>query len=817
MPGPTSVKCPHCDANLKLKDASKLGKQMTCPKCKTPFKAEAIDDDEAEFGALANSSRDYEEDELPPPRRSTPAARSGAAKKKPQRRSSNSSFVPILLGGVVLVVMLGSVGAAIYFFMGRENPAPVVADAVPAADAAPASPPAAPSRKNLDLSWLPPQSDMIVYLRPADLLKSAFAQWVIEAADGRKQVDEGQEKMKQEFGITFADVESITIGIKSNDKLTAEAAGLAAGGMPNPMQAMNGLSKLGEQEISGVIRLTKGVDLKNHAKFKEQMESVPYSSDGVYYRDKPKDGKASEQCVFIPSPTMIVMSGREDVMKALCERQGKAEPRAEMDFIDPGQHLSLTFVPKRDAGGTQPASDPAADDPLAQFKKLQAACFGIKAGDGLTFTLSQSCADSKVAEGILKATNDVVSQAKEKFESNREAVPKNIAQLADTLLKEIKVSQRDRLIETATSLPATTRDNLKAAPGELIAMFMGGMGGGVGTTSPASPAIPADVATLARIGVREVQTFSSSAMLGFAAISDDGVRVALGAEDKCVVYDVASGKEVATFDSPPPGLICRVVSLSKDGKLLAYGNGDANGVWDVDKKKVVRPFKDAKIGGVGNYAFGPDGLHFFIADHKGRVTIVELPGGKLKGAYEGVNPDGINLMLSVAAAATVPTVAASTDKEVRIWNEVGSRPKFVVPFPDPGLGLSYVAVSPDGTSAAAALNNKIILIDTETGEHREIGDLSKDLAVTGLRFPPGGKSLLVIAGRWEGAIRPNEKVDFAISLWDVKSGQRIAAGAIPVDNWYSMPYLARITPDARYVIAGVERKKAKVVEIELPK
>src|SRR5579864_4206200 len=110
MPAPVVVACPHCKTSLKLKDRNKLGQRITCPKCKKAFKAELTPDDEDEFGELARSNRDIEEEELPPPRRPAPVQRAGAAKGKPgsqrTRGASSGSKVPLIIGGSVALLAL---------------------------------------------------------------------------------------------------------------------------------------------------------------------------------------------------------------------------------------------------------------------------------------------------------------------------------------------------------------------------------------------------------------------------------------------------------------------------------------------------------------------------------------------------------------------------------------------------------------------------------------------------------------------------------------------------------------------------------------
>jgi predicted Zn finger-like uncharacterized protein len=88
MSAPVPIECPHCKARLKLSDASILGKNVRCPKCKELFTGRLAsttqDGGDEESSPSSTALEDLEEDLAPAPpplpaRRAKP--RSGVSKK----------------------------------------------------------------------------------------------------------------------------------------------------------------------------------------------------------------------------------------------------------------------------------------------------------------------------------------------------------------------------------------------------------------------------------------------------------------------------------------------------------------------------------------------------------------------------------------------------------------------------------------------------------------------------------------------------------------------------------------------------------------
>ena len=107
----TTIACPHCGANLRLKDDSALGKKIRCRKCEKPFVASApADAEEDDFlsesaagvalpPGLASVRRKKQQKAEKRKRRSEAAAASAGVKELPKW------FLPAMIGTAVVVAL----------------------------------------------------------------------------------------------------------------------------------------------------------------------------------------------------------------------------------------------------------------------------------------------------------------------------------------------------------------------------------------------------------------------------------------------------------------------------------------------------------------------------------------------------------------------------------------------------------------------------------------------------------------------------------------------------------------------------------------
>jgi RNA polymerase sigma factor (sigma-70 family) len=202
-----------------------------------------------------------------------------------------------------------------------------------------------------------------------------------------------------------------------------------------------------------------------------------------------------------------------------------------------------------------------------------------------------------------------------------------------------------------------------------------------------------------------------------------------GRQGTIKVWDAKSGKLLRAFVTP--GQVIEAVALSPDGKKVAAGEYESDGVkmhvWDVKSGELLK-----KLAAEGmNYraaALSPDGRWVVGAGYargrgegsEGKVVVWELETGKVR--YELTDPE-MGTVLAVALSPDGKLLAAGGfDGMVRAWEiETGKRKHLLKPAgrgAGPGRLISSLAFSADSQLLASAGGGGITLWDTAKGEAR---------------------------------------------------------------------------------------------------
>jgi WD40 repeat protein len=256
------------------------------------------------------------------------------------------------------------------------------------------------------------------------------------------------------------------------------------------------------------------------------------------------------------------------------------------------------------------------------------------------------------------------------------------------------------------------------------------------------------------------------------AFSPDGTLLASCGEPMVKVWDVATGKEVATFESPDDDRWARAVAFAPDGKTLAF-RWDSGAIQTWDPIGRGKPATLGPMTGEGMaLAYAPDGrvLAFSSspadapdADSNGTsITLWDLVGRKQLAVLTGhtktifaiaISPDGRTL------------ASAGGDRTVRLWDLGSRRPRTVL---EGHKGIVWVvAFSPDGrTAASGGEDGAIKLWDVATGDLK--ATLKRPRArVTALAFAPDGKTLAATSN------------DNKLRLWDTATWQEWPEVKVP--------------------------------------
>ena len=337
------------------------------------------------------------------------------------------------------------------------------------------------------------------------------------------------------------------------------------------------------------------------------------------------------------------------------------------------------------------------------------------------------------------------------------------------------------------------------------------------------------------------------------AYSPDGKTLAAGNADKTIkLWDVATGKDTATFGSKEAGNLHAYgvysVAYSPDGKTLAAGSMDKTiKLWDVATGK-----EQATLQGhtkyVSSVAFSPDGKTLASGSGDATIKLWDVATGKEQATLKGHGFFGCRPWLSVRTARRWPRLARTTRSNCGTWRRARSRPPSTG-SPNPASAPSHLAYSPDGKTLAEGtgifdegkrgFSGEVKLWDVATGKEQatlllgDTGGFGYTGGVNSVAYSPDGKTLAAASvctiKLWDAAtgkelatlqgqagmvssvaFSPNGKTlaavnaDKTIKLWDVATASRpVGPAAVPVPAAPS-PKLSDLFPGCTVEYEGTQ-------------
>lgn len=280
------------------------------------------------------------------------------------------------------------------------------------------------------------------------------------------------------------------------------------------------------------------------------------------------------------------------------------------------------------------------------------------------------------------------------------------------------------------------------------------------------------------------------------AFSPDGTTLASGDGDGTLLLRTADGHTHPVTERGPKSPAIYSVGFLPDGSAIVIGHKrgwhvfrNVGGTWRLADQPPEMPVTslavlDARTLAVGTGRRGQraSGVFKFALWNLATGTPMEP---------DFTEPNGVR---AVAACPAKKVVAWATGhRKVVVWDVRKQDPVHFSQQTD----CQAVALSPDGTRLAVALDRPVRLYDVE--KRREIAVLKGHTGrVEAVAFSPDGAT--VATGSW----------DFTVRLWDVASGRERARYTWPIGRVYSLAY----APDGLRLAAGGDTGAVVVWDLE---
>ena len=335
----------------------------------------------------------------------------------------------------------------------------------------------------VDVSWLSPQSELVVYVRPGDFVNSGFMQPIMSTPQAQGAISQ----MTANGGLRPQDIQSVTVGL-GNVMAVAMQAGMAAqaGGGNVDGQALAQQLMEGGNGIA-VVRLNTAFDFAPLANAAGG-ETIEYG--GQTFFKMPAEGGGPVIGVY-PVDSTTLVAGTEASLQSAIDRGPGSASNPAFGFVSGKSHVAIAFASPM--MGIMSGSMP--DDPSApQFvQDLTAAIRGKIAGSGLTITAGEDLTiasvmnliDADSAAAAAQALEGAVAQGQQMFPAVRASVPEPLQPVADDAVSSLSASSDGTMASISVTIPASLVSTLQQNPdilGQLMMMGAGlappGAGGG---------------------------------------------------------------------------------------------------------------------------------------------------------------------------------------------------------------------------------------------------------------------------------------------------------------------------------------------------
>lgn len=359
-------------------------------------------------------------------------------------------------------------------------------------------------RNKIDLSWLPPDVELVVHAKVNDVWNAALIREIAEDPENAPQVQKLEQQFEQEFGYSISTITSMTFGLSGlTDAQKKQKEILGDIDMSNPQEILANQEKLmaQQQEIQKlqhmvlVVRSSEDLDEETLMK---SLDPKPerVEQDGSHYYVRAAGDFGQPTGFHLADSKTLLIAGESDLIDAI-KRGSKETRRKEFDFVDADQHMLVAIVPKdptifdddNDVKSRLPPSVKSMmPESLLNSKKSNFNAFSIglavssKVDLQLRGNFKGETEATEAKDDFDTAVTELNSKLSESEAKMSEQFP-NIMKVAREFVDSLAANQSGSILDITATIPS----DIKATKDEFPALVMQLMFGGGGMPFGAQP------------------------------------------------------------------------------------------------------------------------------------------------------------------------------------------------------------------------------------------------------------------------------------------------------------------------------------------
>lgn len=325
----------------------------------------------------------------------------------------------------------------------------------------------------IDMSYLPEQSELLVYMRPADMLASGFMKPLADTPQFQAAI----QQMTAQVGFAPADIESVTVGIANLVATIIPVMTQAASGAAPDPAAINQQLMGGSNTLS-VLRLTKDIDISALAQAAGGM-AVEHEGK-TFYMLPAQPNQPAMGIHGIDARTVI--SGSEPALKSAITNGPGETARPGFEFVK-SAHLVQAFSSPLLAGMSAGIPDPGAQAP-PQIAALVAAIKGKITGGAIVMNFNTDAslsiilnlAEDAAATEANTALTDGLGMLQQMAPLFMGGAPQELQGPLNQVVGSLKSSASATTVRVSAGIPVSLVEAIQANPGLLMPPGAGGPG-----------------------------------------------------------------------------------------------------------------------------------------------------------------------------------------------------------------------------------------------------------------------------------------------------------------------------------------------------